>query len=822
MGKGSSGRRLRGGGCSAGGSKRPRRVAEEEAEAEAEAEAGEDYCFVCKDGGELRVCDFRSCHKAYHPGCVGKDSDFLSSDEEFICEWHTCFICEGRTRYYCFCCPHHTFCQGCVKQAEFVPVIRKTKGFCWNCLRMAIMIERNVDVDSDGERVDFSDRETYEFLFKEYWEIVKDKEGLTLHNLEEAYVFLKKGLNHKQDSDLEILPDEEHKSDDDFSGRSDDGDDEPSSLPNLNGPSKKVKVFLKKGKSKKNAYVGWGSKELIGFLLSIGKDTSKSLDQIGAAEVVKEYIRQKGLLQKDKKKHVICDDKLHSLFRKSKLMYNRIYSLLERHIAENMTSEDETLSSSEDNNDSVMKKKARTVSYECSTPKRTSEINKRCFASLVRDNIKLIYLKRSLVMDLLKEPDTFGNKVIGCFVRVKNDPKDFSYQMPKRLYQLGQVTGIRKSSEEYKIRDIYTDVLLCTSNISDVKISMLSDEDFEEEECEDLRLLAQKESFKRLTVGDLEEKARNIHRDIVSHWINKELRRLEKLIEMAHEKGWRNEMHEYMDKKKLLREPSERQRLLEEVPEVIPDTEYSKDTKFQVAAKDKSIQKNTVAFQGIDWEIALSLKSCSEEKPKATKADADGGTSGTHVQKQGTKATEANVAGDILCVQKQDTEATEANADGDTPAMHVQRQNTEATKANTAGDTPGKFVQKQGAEASDADMTTQVIILDDDEDDNLSEKGDQTAVADLDANGAGNTCPVRHETNNSRGQKPAKVKGLMSQRKCVWYYIDPQGDEQGPFTMEHLRHWWNDGHFPEDFKVWRTGQTSDSAILLRDALQVTR
>jgi hypothetical protein len=65
-------------------------------------------------------------------------------------EWHTCFICEGRSHYNCLCCPQHTFCQGCVAQAEFVPVLRKTKGFCSNCLRMVIMIEKNVDVDSDG------------------------------------------------------------------------------------------------------------------------------------------------------------------------------------------------------------------------------------------------------------------------------------------------------------------------------------------------------------------------------------------------------------------------------------------------------------------------------------------------------------------------------------------------------------------------------------------------------------------------------------------------------------------------------------------------
>ena len=62
-----SGRRRRasgGGGGSASGSKRPRWVAEEELEEE-EEEAGpvkgedEELCFVCKDGGDLRLCDYR-------------------------------------------------------------------------------------------------------------------------------------------------------------------------------------------------------------------------------------------------------------------------------------------------------------------------------------------------------------------------------------------------------------------------------------------------------------------------------------------------------------------------------------------------------------------------------------------------------------------------------------------------------------------------------------------------------------------------------------------------------------------------------------------
>jgi hypothetical protein len=62
-------RRASGGDCGeAGSSKRLRWVADKEEQQEDEAEGvgddagavdGEDLCFACKDGGELRVCDFR-------------------------------------------------------------------------------------------------------------------------------------------------------------------------------------------------------------------------------------------------------------------------------------------------------------------------------------------------------------------------------------------------------------------------------------------------------------------------------------------------------------------------------------------------------------------------------------------------------------------------------------------------------------------------------------------------------------------------------------------------------------------------------------------
>ncbi|OEL20117.1 hypothetical protein BAE44_0018864, partial [Dichanthelium oligosanthes] len=49
----------------------------------------------------------------------------------------------------------------------------------------------------------------------------------------------------------------------------------------------------------------------------------------------------------------------------------------------------------------------------------------------------------------------------------------------------------------------------------------------------------------------------------------------------------------------------------------------------------------------------------------------------------------------------------------------------------------------------------------------------------------------------------------------LWYYIDPQGNTQGPFRLTSLFDW--RGFFDEDFKVWRMGEIAEQAILVTDA-----
>ncbi|CAL9096032.1 unnamed protein product [Musa textilis] len=540
-------------------------------------EIAEDYCFACKDGGHLRVCDFKNCLKAYHPECVDKDLSFMETDEHWTCGWHSCFICQKASTFQCYCCPS-SVCRSCIKEAEFVQVKKRTKGFCNNCLKLAILIEENIDVDSDGGKVDFRDSETYEFLFKEYWEIIKDQEGLKLADLQTANTLLKRGENLKGGSESDRSPEDDAGSE--FDELEDNLDDGLPFLEEPKGMHDKSKKRKKRSTSKKRVFSSWGSVELIKFLTSIDKDTKEPLTLLDACDIIKDYIQTYNLCDPDTKRktNVVCDDRLYALFRKRKVKFHKIYSLLESHFASDNVSDDEF--SSEEGDDSFARHKKRNTAADSNSnkshPKNYEEDisvpAKSYYASIIGRNINLVYLKRSLIVEFLRNPDTFEEKVTGCFVRVKVDPNEF-YSVPERMYKLGQVTGVKKALQAYKIGEMSTDMVLCVSDMhKDVQISMLSEDDFEEDECEYLRHLANEGLFRRPTIVELEKKIKSVHADIMNHWIDKEIVKLQKLIDRANEKGWRKELYDYIDKRARLRTSEERQRLLREIPPVVADT----------------------------------------------------------------------------------------------------------------------------------------------------------------------------------------------------------------------------------------------------------
>ncbi|CAA0839216.1 Zinc finger CCCH domain-containing protein 19 [Striga hermonthica] len=142
----------------------------------------EDVCFICFDGGSLVLCDRKGCPKAYHPACIKRDEAFFQSKAKWNCGWHICSVCRKASHYLCYTCTY-SLCKGCIKDADYV-CVRGNKGFCTICMKTIMLIE---DKDrAKAESVDFDDITSWEYLFKVYWVILKEKLSLTLGDLTRA------------------------------------------------------------------------------------------------------------------------------------------------------------------------------------------------------------------------------------------------------------------------------------------------------------------------------------------------------------------------------------------------------------------------------------------------------------------------------------------------------------------------------------------------------------------------------------------------------------------------------------------------------------
>lgn len=200
-------------------------------------------------------------------------------------------------------------------------------------------------------------------------------------------------------------------------------------------------VRKRKARCKKLEFINWGSKPLIEFLKSLGKDVSKPLFPYDVAATVFGYVNEKNLIHPSKKKRIVCDDKLVCLFGKKTISRNKVNEMLTPHFADNRDDSDDSLFSSDDQGNAARSNQKENIllSERKSHPKKNvSRTPKSCFAAIIPENIKLMYLKRSLVQQLLKDPVNFGGKVIGSFVRIKRDPNDY---LQKISYQLTQITG---------------------------------------------------------------------------------------------------------------------------------------------------------------------------------------------------------------------------------------------------------------------------------------------------------------------------------------------------------------------------------------------
>ncbi|RAL46532.1 hypothetical protein DM860_004811 [Cuscuta australis] len=154
----------------------PKRKREEDEE--------EDVCFICFDGGSLVLCDRKGCPKAYHPACIKRDESFFRSKAKWNCGWHICSVCHKSSHYMCYTCTY-SLCKSCFRNADYF-CVRGCKGFCSTCMRFILLVENKDEANKETVQVDFDDKTSWEYLFKVYWILLKEKLSLTSNELIQA------------------------------------------------------------------------------------------------------------------------------------------------------------------------------------------------------------------------------------------------------------------------------------------------------------------------------------------------------------------------------------------------------------------------------------------------------------------------------------------------------------------------------------------------------------------------------------------------------------------------------------------------------------
>ncbi|KAL2537703.1 zinc finger CCCH domain-containing protein 19-like [Forsythia ovata] len=518
---------------------------------------GDDVCFICFDGGDLVMCDRRGCPKAYHPSCVNRDEAFFKAKGIWNCGWHLCSICEKNAHYKCYTCAF-SLCKGCIRDAVIL-CVRGNKGFCETCMRIVLLIENNEQGNKDAE-IDFDDRSSWEYLFKDYYIELKSKLNLSSVEVAEAKNPWKGAAG--------IIKQESPEAQIDTNDGGGSGSDAIVKFETRKPKRRKLKKWSKYPSKKEESVSSgatagdecnsvsdnskWASEELLEFVSHMKNGDTSFRSQFAVQALLLEYIKRHKLRDPRRKSQIICDARFENLFGKSRVGHFEMLKLLESHflIKEDSPMDDvqgsvvdtESNQLEVDGNADILTKgvKDRKRKTRKKGDNRAPQSNVAEYAAIDMHNISLIYLRRKLMEDLLEDVETFHDKVVGMFVRIRISG---SFQK-QDMYRLVQVVGTSKATEPYKIGKRTSDIMLEILNLNKteiISIDIVSNQEFTEEECKRLRQSIKCGLISRLTVGDILEKAMEIQAARVNDWLESEILRLGHLCDRASDLGRRKE-----------------------------------------------------------------------------------------------------------------------------------------------------------------------------------------------------------------------------------------------------------------------------------------
>ncbi|KAJ8485571.1 hypothetical protein OPV22_018056 [Ensete ventricosum] len=763
----------------------------------------EEVCFICFDGGDLVVCDRRGCPKVYHPSCVNRDEAFFRSKGRWTCGWHICSSCERSAHYMCFTCTH-SLCRGCIKEAGFF-CVRGNKGFCETCMSTVMLIETNAHGNQKMVGVDFDDKSSFEYLFKDYWLDLKAKLSLSLEELTRAKNPMKRSDvaigNEESSDDLHHVKEEQMASSDSSSEHKEESISSGRKVRRRSRNTVNEEVLVKEVETPRTSVrreISWASDELLEFVAHMKNGDRSVLSQFDVQGLLLDYIKRNNLRDPRKKSQIICDSRLRNLFGKPCVGHFEMLKLLESHFLIKEVSPldtedkqggvvdpdpdpdpDPDQTDTKGNSDASMKlvpdkrrKTRKKVEKELLT-------NLDDYAAIDTHNISLMYLRRNLMEELIDDI-SFDEIVIGSFVRVRIS----GVGQRQDLYRLVQVVGTGKAAESYKSGKRTTDVTLETINLNKkevVTIDIISNQEFTEEECKRLRQSIKCGFIGRLTVGDVQEKARSLQPVRVKDWLESEKLRLGHLRDRASEKGRRKELRECIEKLQLLNTPEELDRRLNEVPEIHTDPHMDPD-----------------------YESAEE-----EEESDLRKQDYYDRSRGSSFLRNGREVKSPGKGGSTLSDNRSSSRKNSNTWDSNRSALvdgasiadssAGRGVNTTELSLNQANDVR----QASSSEASKTHVTASVS------DASLYHEKQHMIRSERSADG---------QQENQIAPLPGDLAAVANESDKIWHYQDPSGKIQGPFSMTQLRKWSNTGYFPPNLKIWRTSEKQEDSILLSDSL----
>ncbi|GMI67294.1 hypothetical protein HRI_000398700 [Hibiscus trionum] len=292
----------------------------------------EDVCFICFDGGSLVLCDRRGCPKAYHPACIKRDEEFFKTKGKWNCGWHICSACQKGSYYMCYTCTY-SLCKNCTKDADYVNV-RGTKGFCGTCMRTIMLIENPGVENKETVQVDFDDQTSWEYLFKVYWILLKEKLSLSFDELTkaknpwkdvavmepngESSGKLKRGSREKSFIELGASSSKRRKS------------TRQENILNKVESLEAERTDVKSGMSFPEV-INWATKELLEFVAHMRNGDTSVISRFDVQALLLEYITRSNLRDPCQKSYIVCDSMLIKLFGKTRVGHFEMFKLLDSH-----------------------------------------------------------------------------------------------------------------------------------------------------------------------------------------------------------------------------------------------------------------------------------------------------------------------------------------------------------------------------------------------------------------------------------------------------------------------------------------------------------